>query len=200
MEVNGSAITAALPYRVGRQAAKRAVNVSLKADLVMRARAEVLNLSALAVAAALARIAREKPRRRFPRRAGCTNNTLPSMAVSATRFAPWAMPPSSPAWLDVVRHRVRGVHVPYLLVVQHHMIPATTRLVAPVSPPLPGDVDVLAPRVAVADKEYRARLLDMTAVPVALLGETVASAAADRDAILNAIDLILRSNPVGIPR
>ena len=45
------------------QAAKRAVNVTLNGDLVARARAEGLNLSALAeqaVAAELARIAREK--------------------------------------------------------------------------------------------------------------------------------------------
>ena len=44
-------------------AAKRAVNISLNRDLVKRARAEGLNLSALteqAVTAALARIAREK--------------------------------------------------------------------------------------------------------------------------------------------
>ena len=45
------------------KAAKRAVNVTLNGDLVARARAEGLNLSALAeeaVAAALSRIAREK--------------------------------------------------------------------------------------------------------------------------------------------
>ncbi len=45
------------------QAAKRAVNVTLNGDLVARARAEGLNLSALAeqaVAAELTRIAREK--------------------------------------------------------------------------------------------------------------------------------------------
>ena len=45
------------------QAAKRAVNVTLNGDLVARARAEGLNLSALAeqaVAAELARLAREK--------------------------------------------------------------------------------------------------------------------------------------------
>jgi antitoxin CcdA len=44
-------------------AAKRPVNVTLNSDLVARARAEGLNLSALAeeaVAAALARIARER--------------------------------------------------------------------------------------------------------------------------------------------
>ena len=45
------------------QAAKRAVNLTLNGDLVARARAEGLNLSALAeqaVAAELARIAQEK--------------------------------------------------------------------------------------------------------------------------------------------
>lgn len=110
------------------------------------------------------------------------------------------MPPGRPDWLDVVRHRVRGFRVPYLLVVQHHAIPAVTRLVAPVSPPLPGDVDVLAPRLLIDGAEYRARLLDIGTVPVALLGETVMSAEGDRDAILGAVDVILHGYPVGLPR
>ncbi len=110
------------------------------------------------------------------------------------------MPPSSPRWLDIVRHRVRGFRVPYLLIVQHHAIPAATRLVAPVSPPLPGDVDVLAPRLLVDGTEYRARVLDMSAVPCTLLGETISSLVADRDAILGAIDIILHGYPVGLPR
>ena len=109
------------------------------------------------------------------------------------------MPPSSPRWLDVVRHRVRGFRAPYLLVVQHHAIPATTRLVAPVTLPLPGDVDVLAPRLLVSGIEYRARVLDMSSVSCALLGETLESLIADRDAILGAIDIILHGYPVGIP-
>lgn len=67
------------------------------------------------------------------------------------------------------------------------------------SPSLPGDVDVLAPRLQVDGTQYRARLLDIGAVPVALLGETVATAAAESDAILGAIDVILRAYPVGIP-
>ena len=83
------------------------------------------------------------------------------------------MPPSRPDWLDVVRHRVRGFRVPFLLVVQHHAIPSATRLVAPVSPPLPGDVEVLAPRLLIDGTEYRARVLDISALPVTLLGETV---------------------------
>ena len=104
-----------------------------------------------------------------------------------------------PDWLDVVRHRVRGFRVPYLLVVQHHAIPSATRLVAPVSLPLPGDVDVLAPRLMIDGTEYRARVLDMSAVPVSLLGEVVASLVSDRDAIMNAIDVVLHGYPVGIP-
>ena len=46
--------------------------------------------------------------------------------------------------------------------------------------------------------EYRARVLDISAVPVTLLGETVASLAADRDAIMKAIDVVLHGYPVGI--
>ncbi len=110
------------------------------------------------------------------------------------------MPLNRPEWLDVVRHRMRGFRVPYLLVVQHHAIPSATCLVAPVSPPLPGDVDALAPRLMIDGTEYRARILDISAVPVTLLGESVTSRFADRDAIMNAIDVILHGYPVGIPR
>ena len=108
--------------------------------------------------------------------------------------------PGSPRWLDLVRHRVRGFQVPYLVVLQHHNIPATTVLAAPVTLPFPGDVDVLAPRLTIDGKEHRARLLDMSAVPRALLGETAASAHDEREAILNAIDIILHGYPVGRPR
>jgi hypothetical protein len=72
---------------------------------------------------------------------------------------------SSPSWLDVVRHRVRGFRAPYLLLLQHHDLPSSTMLVAPVTPPLAGDVDVLAPRLTIDGKEYRPRLLDISAVP-----------------------------------
>lgn len=108
--------------------------------------------------------------------------------------------PSRPRWLDVVRHRIRGFRVPYLIVLQHHDIPAATMLAAAVTLPLPGDVEMLAPRLTIDGKEHRARLLDMSAVPRALLGETAASANDERDAILNAIDIILHGYPVGRPR
>jgi hypothetical protein len=108
------------------------------------------------------------------------------------------IPLSRPDWLDIVCHEILGFSVPFLLVVQHHAIASATRLVAPVSAPLPGDVDVLAPRLLIDGTEYRARVLDISAIPVTLLGETVASLVADRDAIMNAIDVILYGYPVGI--
>src|ERR1700733_13339772 len=101
-----------------------------------------------------------------PRHAACTTNISPNMGAWARLFElPLSMKPD---WLDVVRHRVRGFRVPYLLVVQHPAIPSGTRRVAPVSLPLPGDVDVLAPRLMIDGTEYRARVLDMSAVPLPL--------------------------------
>ncbi len=74
-------------------------------------------------------------------------------------------------------------------------MPAATRRVAPVSLPVAGDVDVRAPPFVID----RVRMLDPSAVPVALLGNTVASAVAQPDAIMHAIDIILRGCPVGGP-
>ena len=116
------------------------------------------------------------------------------------RSGPMPMPPSRPDWLDVVSHHVRGFRVPYLLIVQHHAVPSVTRLAAPVSPSLPKDVDILAPRLVIEGITYRARILDISAVRVGLLGEKVTSLIADRDAILGAIDVILHDYPVGISR
>jgi hypothetical protein len=106
---------------------------------------------------------------------------------------------SDPRWLDVVRHRINGFRAPFLLIVQHHDIPATTLLAAPVTPPLPGDVDVLAPRLAINGAEHRARILDLSAVPRRLIGETVMAAVPHTDAILGAMDIILYGYPVGRP-
>ena len=71
---------------------------------------------------------------------------------------------------------------------------ATTRLVAPVSPSVSG-VAVLAPRLLVEGVEYRAQLLDMSAVPVSPIAVTVAALAAERDAVLDATDIILHGYP-----
>ena len=43
--------------------------------------------------------------------------------------------------------------------------PAPTILAAPVALPLAGDLDILAPGLTFDGKEYRARLLDISAVP-----------------------------------
>jgi hypothetical protein len=104
---------------------------------------------------------------------------------------------NNPRWLDVVRHHVRGFRAPFLLVLQHHDIKSTTRVAAPVTLPLAGDVDVLAPRLVIEGREHRVRVLDMSAVPLRLIGETVAPASAEADAILNAIDVILHGYAVG---
>jgi len=104
-----------------------------------------------------------------------------------------------PRWLDIVRHRVRGVGAPYLLVVQHHDIPASTLLAAPITRPVDGDTDVLAPRHMIDGDLFRVRLLDSAAVPRNSLRDVVGSASGDADAIRDALDIILHGYPVGRP-
>jgi hypothetical protein len=106
---------------------------------------------------------------------------------------------SRPLWLEVVRHQVRRFRAPYLLVLQHHDIPSTTLLVAPVTLPFPGDVDVLAPPVAVDGAQHRIRLLDIAAVPRGMIGGTVLELAGDAGPIMGALDIILHGYPVGRP-
>jgi hypothetical protein len=89
--------------------------------------------------------------------------------------------------------------VPFLLIVQHHDIPASTLLAAPVTLPVRGDFDVLAPSLVIGGTDYRARLLDISAVPRRFVGETVLSADSEAAAILDAIDIILHGYPVGRP-
>ncbi len=105
---------------------------------------------------------------------------------------------SQPDWLDVVRHRARRIRAPYLLVVQHPAIPSPTCLVALVTPSASGDVDILAPRLTFDGVVYRARVLDLSAIQVTLLGEAVASLIADRDSVMNAIAVILHGYPAGL--
>ena len=121
------------------------------------------------------------------------------MAAWATRYGRAAELPAnlSPRWLDLVGHRIRGFRVPYLLILQHHDIPGPTLLAAPVTASMPGDVDVLAPPLIIRGEVYRARILDMSAVPRGTLSEHVASAATDCDAIMGALDIILHGYPVG---
>ena len=109
------------------------------------------------------------------------------------------MSTNNPRWLDIVRHRLRGTGIPYLLVIQHHDIPVATRLVVPVTLPRQGDVDALTPRLTIHGTPYRARMLDIDAIPRSLLAGTVASATDDADTIMSALDIILRGYPVGLP-
>ncbi len=109
------------------------------------------------------------------------------------------MPLGNPRWLDVVRHRIRGYRVPFLLILQHHDVPAPTRLAAPVTPALPGDVDVLAPRISIGGQEFRVRLLDTSAVSRTLFTEVEASATEISDSISASLDIILHGYPVGLP-
>jgi hypothetical protein len=109
------------------------------------------------------------------------------------------MPPNSPRRYDIVRHRVRGMKAPYLIVLQHHDVPSITRIIAPLTLPQRGDHDGVAPLVEVDGTSYRARLLDLAAYPCSLLLETVASAAPFADAIGHALDVIFGGYPVGLP-
>jgi hypothetical protein len=104
---------------------------------------------------------------------------------------------SSPRWLDIARHRVKAFRAPYLLVVQHHDIPAATLLVAPVTPSRSGEVGILAPTLLINGAVHRARLLDIAPVPRQMIGATIS--AAEADPILGALDIILHGYPVGRP-
>ena len=112
---------------------------------------------------------------------------------------PRPMRTGSPRWLDIVRHRISRFRAPFLLIVQHHAITASTRLAAPVTLPLTGDMDILAPQLMIDGVTYRARPLDLTAVPNGILGQIVASAEGDSAAIMAALDAILHGYPVGLP-
>jgi len=110
------------------------------------------------------------------------------------------MPLNSPRRYDVVRHRVRGMKAPFLLVLQHQDVPSITRIIAPLTLPQRGDHVGVAPLVDVGGASYRARLLDLAAYPCSVLLETVVSAADSADAIVQALDVIFGGYPVGLPR
>ena len=184
------------------QAPKRPANPTLNSDLATRSREAGPNRSApaeQAAAASLARRARENLQAEVAQACRVHDHDLAEYGSlgEAVRTAQDAAGSSAPP-----RHRAAPrarFPRPYLLVLQHHDIPASTRLAAPVTLPLPGDVDVLAPSLAIEGTTYRARLLDIGAVSRALLAETVASARDEADAITAALDIILHGNPVALP-
>jgi hypothetical protein len=85
------------------------------------------------------------------------------------------------------------------MVVQHHDVPSATLMAAPVTRPVPGDLAVLAPPIGIDGTDYRVCVLDISAVPRGMIGETVAPLAADADGILAALDVVLHGYPVGRP-
>jgi hypothetical protein len=106
---------------------------------------------------------------------------------------------SSLGSLDVVRHRVRRLQAPYVLVLQHPDIPSPTILTAPVALMGASKMGAIAPILLIGDIAHRVRLLDITAVPLEMLGDTVMSATEEGEAIMAAFDIILHGYPVRRP-
>lgn len=88
---------------------------------------------------------------------------------------------------------------PYLIVLQHHDVPSITRVIAPLTLPLRGDHDGVAPLVDVGGTSYRVRLLDLAAFPWSVLMDAVTNASASADAIVRALDVIFGGYPIGLP-
>ena len=105
---------------------------------------------------------------------------------------------NAPRWLAVHHHRVRGFGSPYLLILQHHLVEAETRIVAPVVPAAREPATLLAPRLAIDGAPFRAILLNLTAIRLSLIGQPV-SAKVEEDSIAAALDAIFRGYPVGLP-
>ncbi len=91
------------------------------------------------------------------------------------------------------------MRVPYLLVLQHHIVAGTTRIVAPVAPAGPGPDTLLAPWLMIGPVRHRVVLLEMASVPVTLLGDTVEGAEIADTAVINGLDAIFRGYSVGLP-
>jgi CcdB protein len=126
------------------------------------------------------------------------------MGVSPTLCSPWTPTVShrlvgSPQWLSLCRHRVLALGVPYVLILQHHIVPSPTRIVAPVILAGTAPTTLLAPRLLIGSVPYRAMLLNMVAVAVTLLGDTVDAAMLEDNAVTDGLDAIFRGYPVGLP-
>lgn len=91
---------------------------------------------------------------------------------------------------------MRGIRVPYLLVLQHHIVGGPTRICAPVLPG-PLEANVLLPAVELGGEPHYAVLLNMAAVPVASLGEVVGSGAADD--VSRGLEAIFSGMPAWLP-
>jgi hypothetical protein len=102
-----------------------------------------------------------------------------------------------PGWLQVCRHRIRGVTAPYLLILQHDFIQNQSRIAAPVLPAGRQRANLLMPRLTVEGSPHEAIMLEMASVPLGRFGVTVASSV-DQEAVSDALDAIFRGYPVGL--
>jgi hypothetical protein len=101
-----------------------------------------------------------------------------------------------PRHLEICRHRVRGIRAPYLLVLQHHLVGGPTRICAPL---VPGELEanVLLPAIPVDGVPHHAVLLNMAAVPLALLDEAIGTGQADD--ISRGLEAIFSGMPAWLP-
>jgi hypothetical protein len=87
----------------------------------------------------------------------------------------------------------------FVLVLQHHLLDAPTRIVAPL---VPGDRMVptlVSPVVVVEGERFLAIMLNLVAVPLHLILGPVSEAKVQEDAVTAALDAIFRGYPVGLP-
>ncbi len=105
----------------------------------------------------------------------------------------------TPTWPSVWRHRVRGFTVPFLLVLQHHIVDSRTRIAAPlVTAPAGHPGSILTPSVTIDAVAHRVMLLDMAAVPLPLFVAVVGEVSMAEDDISAGLDAIFRGYPVGL--
>jgi hypothetical protein len=90
--------------------------------------------------------------------------------------------------LDVCRHRLRGIRAPFLLVLQHDLVGGPSRICAQLVPGGEAEANVLLPVIEVGGAPHRAILLNMAAVPLAALGEVVASGRAAEDDVARGVE------------
>ncbi|MFL5257034.1 MAG: hypothetical protein ACJ8AI_29925 [Rhodopila sp.] len=94
-----------------------------------------------------------------------------------------------------IRHRCPARWVRLANPASHRL--SARGLVAPLTLPVCGDVDVLAPPLIIGGVLHRVRLLNIGATPHPFVRDTIMSAADDADATMSALDIILHSCPAG---
>jgi hypothetical protein len=107
------------------------------------------------------------------------------------------MRPDQPRWLDVVARRGRDARL--VLILQHHIVPASSRIAATLRPAAGRSAELLLPLVELHEGVYNLDPLDLAAMPMVIMGDIVGSALDQADAITDGLDAIFRGHPVGLP-